>query len=433
MTLSALLVCVDDAAAEVLRQVLQDLSIAVEECPDFSRAAIRLAQDRFDVLVVDGESNAEVVELLGESRISRLNEATLTVVVVSSQESVRELFALGVNFAIYKPVAYDRALSSLRAARALMRKEKRRKARASVHAHAMVDYANVEREKATLIDLAEDGMQILFGKKLPPTSKVYFQFSLPGQSASVRLSGQVVWQDWNGRAGVQFMDVPKASRKLIAEFLTANLPTGLDFAKDELQDVTVEMEEGQVEHMSIPLETPAGRKTTIKTTTAKSTTSKSTTAQHEAAPQKHAPAYESQEQDSRSPQKKGRQADEDRHGERSVQRPETHTDDRRTQNRYACRIGAEVYRTGINVPNHCNLTDLSSGGCYLEVPLPFQMGSSVEIVVRTYELKLSLRGVVQASHPGYGMGIAFELKTKEERDNVKTLLDYVAETVEPSN
>jgi hypothetical protein len=52
----------------------------------------------------------------------------------------------------------------------------------------------------------------------------------------------------------------------------------------------------------------------------------------------------------------------------------------------------------------------------------------VEIVVRTYELKLRLRGIVQAAHPGYGMGIAFELKTKEEQGNVKKLTDYVAAT-----
>lgn len=101
-------------------------------------------------------------------------------------------------------------------------------------------------------------------------------------------------------------------------------------------------------------------------------------------------------------------------------------DNRRSQSRYSCRIGAEVYRTGTSVPNHCCLTDLSSGGCYLEVSLPFPKGSSVEIVVRTYELKLRLRGTVQAAHPGYGMGIAFELKTKEEQANVRKLTDYVA-------
>jgi hypothetical protein len=103
------------------------------------------------------------------------------------------------------------------------------------------------------------------------------------------------------------------------------------------------------------------------------------------------------------------------------------------QARYACRLGAEVYRTGIAVPHHCCLTDLSSGGCYLEGSLSFPQGSSVEIVVRTYEMKLRLRGTVQASHPGYGVGVAFELKTKEEQGNVKKLIDFVAATTEPSN
>jgi PilZ domain len=106
-------------------------------------------------------------------------------------------------------------------------------------------------------------------------------------------------------------------------------------------------------------------------------------------------------------------------------------DNRRTKARYSCRLGAEVYRTGTSVPNHCCLTDLSSGGCYLEVSLPFPQGSSVEILVRTHEMKLRLRGAVQASHPGFGMGVAFELKTKEERENVKKLTDFVAATAEP--
>lgn len=240
MTLSALLVCNDDAAIGVLHRVLEELKIRVETCEDFTRAGIRSAQQRFDVIIVDGKSAHEVLALLRETRVSRLNDATLAVAVVPSQESIRELFSLGVNFVLYKPVSYERALSSLRAARAVMRKEKRKNARASVHTHATVDYANVEQDKATLIDLAQDGMSVLFGKKLPPTSKVYFQFKLPEQSASVRLSGQLVWQDWNGRGGVQFLDVPKASRRLLEQFLGANLPNQ---KTPEFSDVTVEMED----------------------------------------------------------------------------------------------------------------------------------------------------------------------------------------------
>jgi CheY-like chemotaxis protein len=395
MTLTALLVCLDEAAAQVLRRVLEELRIRVESCPDFCRASLRLAQDRFDAVIMDGESNADVITLLRDTRLSRTNDATLAIALVSGQESIREMFSLGVNFVLYKPVAYDRALSSLRAARAVMRKEKRKSARASVHAHATVDYANVQQEKATLVDVAQDGMSVRFGKKLPPVGKVYFTFQLPGQSSSVRLSGQLIWQDWNGRAGVQFVDVPKASRRMLNEFLDANL-TG-ESQQERLPDVTVEMDEPFLV-------------STVATTMKQETHSTDKPSRETKASREATPAVQT---------------------ELASERPDS--DNRRAQKRYACRLGAEVYRTGTSVPNHCCLTDLSSGGCYLEVPLPFPVNSSVEILVRTYEMKLRLRGQVLASHPGYGMGVAFELKTKEELENVKKLTDYVAATTEPSN
>jgi hypothetical protein len=378
----------DKAAAEILSRVLNELSIRVEACPDFARASIRSAQERFDAIIIDAHSSAEVLSLLRDTRTSRLNEATLAVAVVPSQDSIRELFSLGVNFVLYKPVAYDRALSSLRAARAVMRKEKRKNARAVVHTHATVDYANVQQEKATLVDLAPGGMAVLFGKKIPPTSKVYFQFKLPEQSASVRLSGQVVWQDWNGRAGVQFVDVPKASRKLLDEFLGARLPKEKEKQIAlEVNDVTVEMEE------------PLGMSVISREWTPR-----------------HAGEAAVAEEIASPVGASATTAD---------------TNNRRAQTRYSCRIGAEVYRTGTSIPNHCCLTDLSAGGCYLEVSLPFPQGSPVEILVRTYDLKLRLRGVVQASHPGYGMGLAFELKTKEEQANLKKLTDFVAANSDP--
>jgi CheY-like chemotaxis protein len=392
MNLSALLVYTDPAAAEVLRRVLEELSIAVELCPDFPRAGIRLAQDRFDVVIAESPSHRDIVNLLRETRVSRINDSTLAVVVVSGQEMSREMFSLGVNFVLYKPVAHDRALSSLRAARAVMRKEKRKNARASVYAHATVDFADSQHEKATLVNLAQDGMAVRFGKKVPPAGKVYFQFQLPDQKSSVRLSGQVLWQDWNGRAGIQFVDVPKTSRRLIAEFLDANLPKSSAESKnngeveiagseqeEEVSNVTVEVEQG------LPVLS--------------------------AAEQTH-----------------GRAPSAPNHTAAAAPAPMADEDNRRTQTRYSCRIGVEVYRTGTSVPNHCCLTDLSSGGCYLEFTLPFPSGTSVELLVRTHEMKLRLRGSVQASHPGFGMGVAFALNTKEERTNVQKLTDFVAAT-----
>jgi hypothetical protein len=84
-----------------------------------------------------------------------LNDSTLAIVGLPNQDGIPEMFSLGVNFVLYKPVSHDRALTSLRAARSGMRKEKRRSASAMGHAHATVDYAYFQHEKATLIDLAE--------------------------------------------------------------------------------------------------------------------------------------------------------------------------------------------------------------------------------------------------------------------------------------
>ncbi|MGA7907849.1 MAG: PilZ domain-containing protein [Candidatus Sulfotelmatobacter sp.] len=379
MTHTSLLVCADEASAKVLRRVLEELEMQVEVCPDIARAEMLLAQTRFDLVILDGGSQADVIGLLHETRGSRLNDSTLTVAIVPGQESIHEMFSLGVNFVLYKPVFYERALSSLRAAQSLLRKDKRRKTRANVHTHATIDYAGEERAKATLVDLAEDGMAVHFGKKLPPTCKVYFQFQLPGQTTNVRLSGQVVWQDWNGRAGIQFVDVPQASRRILQAWLRESLANP---SKQETVDLSVHVEHSLSANRDFTPPTP-----------------------------------------SEQTQKQGSE------GQASA-RLRSEPSNRRGKDRYACRIGAEVYKTGTSVRNYCHLSDLGPGGCYLEMPLAFPTGTTVEIVVRTYEMKLHLSGEVRASHPGYGMGVSFKLNTKEERAGVQQLIDFVAATAQ---
>ena len=167
MTLSTLLVCADAATVDVLRRVVEELGMKVELCAEPVRAAVRLAQERFDLVILDCKTTRDAIGLLVGSRSSRLNDSTLAVVVVDGQANIRELFSLGVNFVVYKPIAYERALSSLRAVQNLLYRDKRRKARAMVHTQATVDYAGGEQVRATLVDMAEDGMAVTFGKKLP--------------------------------------------------------------------------------------------------------------------------------------------------------------------------------------------------------------------------------------------------------------------------
>jgi CheY-like chemotaxis protein len=95
---------------------------------------------------------------------------------------------------------------------------------------------------------------------------------------------------------------------------------------------------------------------------------------------------------------------------------------RRIQSRLACRLSADVFRLGEGIPNRCTLSDISTGGCYVETPAPFSPQTVVNLVVRTQALKLRVRGTVQVTHPGFGMGVQFSLNTADEREQVKQLL-----------
>jgi len=95
---------------------------------------------------------------------------------------------------------------------------------------------------------------------------------------------------------------------------------------------------------------------------------------------------------------------------------------RRGEQRLACKLGAEVYRLGDGVPNRCTLSDISEGGCYVEMPTPLSGQSAVEILVRTADTKLRIRGQVLTTHPGFGMGVRFMFRDSTEREEVLRLL-----------
>lgn len=380
MNLTSLVVCSEEASSKVLSGVLQELKIRVEMCSDPVRAGVRLAQEHFDLLVIDCARQADVKSLLQESNSPRRSGTTLAVVVAGGQEKIREMFTLGVNFVLYKPLSHERAMSTLTAAQTVLYKDKRRKNRIPVHAQATVDYAGGEQSKATLVDLAADGMAVNFGKHVPPTSKVYFQFQLPEQSKPIRLSGSVVWQDWSGRAGVHFVDVLQSSRRLLEEWLEKHR----DSVSGQKSNFSAAKSYEASESEKIVLSNWSGEKP-------QATTDKEALARL--------------------------------HSER---------ENRRGQTRYACRLGAEVYERGSSVRNYCHLSDLSPGGCYLEMAIVFPAGTEIEITVRTHDMKLRLSGQVKASHPSYGMGILFKLNTKEERAGVQQLIDFVAATAESS-
>lgn len=222
MALTSLLVCPDTQAVQVLSRILEEMGIAVEVCGDLGMARARLADRCFDALLVDCQNEPAAVELIAHARNSTTNKISVAVALVSGGNEVRNIFAKGASFILYKPISRERAVHSMRAARGLMRSERRFRPRIPVQASTTIAYAGKENVPAALVDLSEEGVAFRSDTKLPPYCKVYFQFALPGSVSLIQLSGDVMWQDSSGRVGIRFAQVPQTSRRVLNDWIKAN-------------------------------------------------------------------------------------------------------------------------------------------------------------------------------------------------------------------
>jgi PilZ domain len=90
-----------------------------------------------------------------------------------------------------------------------------------------------------------------------------------------------------------------------------------------------------------------------------------------------------------------------------VKLPAWNGHERRHFKRRACRIEASVSLEGDSSGMSATVTDISASGCFLEMLVPLPVNSLIGITLRPSGETLRLRGRVQTSFVGMGMGVAF--------------------------
>jgi len=95
--------------------------------------------------------------------------------------------------------------------------------------------------------------------------------------------------------------------------------------------------------------------------------------------------------------------------------------ERRRFPRVACRIEATVLDelSAMNLP--VKVTDISFGGCYVEMLAPLPVNSSVELALDTSQGAIHARGKVVAAQTGMGMGIAFTAMSPEDFEKLREI------------
>jgi hypothetical protein len=81
--------------------------------------------------------------------------------------------------------------------------------------------------------------------------------------------------------------------------------------------------------------------------------------------------------------------------------------DRRLHPRYTVQVQIEIHEEGSDVPLRLVTTDLSRGGCYVEMLIQFPLGVRVRATLWIDDGPVVVRGVVVTRHPQFGNGIMF--------------------------
>jgi len=218
MTLQALLVSTDNSAADVLGRVLPTFGITVDRSTDPETTLARIQQQKFDALIVDFD-DARMEDVLRQAR--HLGSGWLTVALVADQTRVRDILSGGAHFILYKPVTDAAATAGLRAAAALLSRERRRAFRVSVQAPVEITLPDERKADGILLDLSETGMDVLTSEVQTPGSMLGFRFQLPDGKLVVSGHGQVAWGNPNGQTGVHFVDVAQEVASELKTWLKA--------------------------------------------------------------------------------------------------------------------------------------------------------------------------------------------------------------------
>jgi hypothetical protein len=96
-------------------------------------------------------------------------------------------------------------------------------------------------------------------------------------------------------------------------------------------------------------------------------------------------------------------------------------EDRRRFPRKMYRIETQVMSDDLIVKQSGKITDISLGGCYVEMISPLPVDSAVELDFSSGDASFHLPGSVRSSQPGFGMGIEFQGMSAVDYEKLRTI------------
>jgi DNA-binding response OmpR family regulator len=223
MALDSLLISQDVDLVRILRPTLEKLSIQVEICQEATQANEILISEKFDAVIVDCDDVLGGLKILRGVRASPSNKNSVTFAVLNGkQTTTQEVFGMGVNFVLQKPISTLNATRCFNAALSFMVRERRRYFRASVSMPVEV-ILDGKKFAAVSANISEGGISLTLPHAIAKTAKPRVLFTLPETTAAFDLETEVAWMDIKGHAGLHFQNVPPHCQAKLDQWLNEQM------------------------------------------------------------------------------------------------------------------------------------------------------------------------------------------------------------------
>jgi c-di-GMP-binding flagellar brake protein YcgR len=231
MSLQALVFSADDKVVRILRRVLSELEIGMELCPDAETAIHKLTRRRFEAVIVDCADLRAGSRVLRSARTAPVNKRAVAVAIVGAQTALGSARDLGAHFLLHQPLSPERAKTSFRSVRALMKRERRRNARIPVETPVTIQINDgAGQMKAVSSDIGEGGIAVQLAHRPKNIGTMALQFSLPGTSDNIECTAEVAWENPGRQVGLRFQSLAPAMLQKLNAWLESHAP---EFEKDD--------------------------------------------------------------------------------------------------------------------------------------------------------------------------------------------------------
>ena len=173
-------------------------------------------------MIVDYDDPHSAALVLQNAYQSSAPHKTVTVALLGDKTKVRHVFGAGANFVLYKPISQQQAEASLRAAMALMKRERRRSFRVPVQLPGKTagrkwrgdgrHPARPERGRS-----GRSG-----GTAAVPGRHHQCSFRAARSDTEMDIRGEVAWANPNGESGVRYIDLPDNLRQTLKAWVVTN-------------------------------------------------------------------------------------------------------------------------------------------------------------------------------------------------------------------